>query len=374
MGGRELGGCATYYDDEYCSTPLFPARTLQHLWSNEAVPSYACPYDPANYAPAAILSTSTRRICSPPAPPFRTVSGSSDSARSACPSSTRSPCSVAVARPLGATPTLLRRARPTGKSRRTPTRCSCTCTALWTPTRAGWHLRTAPSSVAGGTPADVRRRHRVNGSAGYAPSRVAPAPEPIPRVPDEIGPKQNSGGLAAGRWPLGRGRDDACKQRSASVSHRKRGCRRRRGGSVSTASRGFVVGRFATVVSGYRPRMGGLRGTPAPITPPDSPGEPPPEELPVGPEPGIVPDYPPPEEEPQPAVIPDSPHEPLPAEDPPPARARARPGACLASRRRSGSGVTIPPDSQRTPPPDASHLALDFGLSAVWRRTQSPVV
>jgi hypothetical protein len=32
-----------------CSTPLFPARTLQHLWSNEAVPSYACPYDAANY-------------------------------------------------------------------------------------------------------------------------------------------------------------------------------------------------------------------------------------------------------------------------------------------------------------------------------------
>jgi len=44
--------------------------------------------------------------------------------------------------------------------------------------------------------------------------------------------------------------------------------------------------------------------------------EPPPEELPEGPEPGIVPDYPPPEEEPQPAVIPDQPHEPLPAEDP----------------------------------------------------------
>src|SRR5690348_12952345 len=75
---------------------------------------------------------------------------------------------------------------------------------------------------------------------------------------------------------------------------------------------------FTTVVSGYRPRMEPLRGMPAPITPPDSPGDPPPEELPVGPEPGIVPDYPPPEQEPQPAVIPDQPHEPLPAEDPPP--------------------------------------------------------
>jgi hypothetical protein len=41
--------CVTYYEDEYCSTPLFPARTLQHLWSNEAVPSYACPNDPWNY-------------------------------------------------------------------------------------------------------------------------------------------------------------------------------------------------------------------------------------------------------------------------------------------------------------------------------------
>jgi hypothetical protein len=45
--------CATGYNDgstTYCSTPLFPARTLQHLWSNEAVPSYACPYpgDPSN--------------------------------------------------------------------------------------------------------------------------------------------------------------------------------------------------------------------------------------------------------------------------------------------------------------------------------------
>jgi hypothetical protein len=64
-------------------------------------------------------------------------------------------------------------------------------------------------------------------------------------------------------------------------------------------------------------KMESSRGTPAPITPPDSPGEPPPEEeLPVGPEPGIVPDYPPPEEEPQPAVIPEPSHEPLPAEDP----------------------------------------------------------
>lgn len=60
------------------------------------------------------------------------------------------------------------------------------------------------------------------------------------------------------------------------------------------------------------------RGTPAPITRPDSPGEPPPQEVPAGPDPGIVPDYPPPDEEPQPAVIPDSPHEPLPAADPPP--------------------------------------------------------
>ena len=88
--------------------------------------------------------------------------------------------------------------------------------------------------------------------------------------------------------------------------------------------RGLVVGRFTTVVSGYRPD-GSLRATPAPITPPDSPGEPPPEELPVGPEPGIVPDYPPPEEEPQPAVIPDSPHEPLPAEDPLPEPEPVRP-------------------------------------------------
>jgi hypothetical protein len=45
--------CATGYFDgstTYCSTPLFPARTLQHFWSNEAVPSYACPYpgDPLN--------------------------------------------------------------------------------------------------------------------------------------------------------------------------------------------------------------------------------------------------------------------------------------------------------------------------------------
>jgi RTX calcium-binding nonapeptide repeat (4 copies) len=36
--------CVTWYDyNGYCSTPLFPARTLQHLWSNEAVPSYSCP-------------------------------------------------------------------------------------------------------------------------------------------------------------------------------------------------------------------------------------------------------------------------------------------------------------------------------------------
>ena len=41
--------CTTSYDD-YCSTPLFPARTLQKLWSNEAVPSYACPYEPWNSA------------------------------------------------------------------------------------------------------------------------------------------------------------------------------------------------------------------------------------------------------------------------------------------------------------------------------------
>jgi len=62
--------------------------------------------------------------------------------------------------------------------------------------------------------------------------------------------------------------------------------------------------------------MDSSRGEPAPITPPDNPGEPPPEEMPVRPDPGIVPDYPPPEEEPQPAVIPGAPHEPLPAEDP----------------------------------------------------------
>jgi hypothetical protein len=46
--------CTTDYtvgSTTYCSTPLFPARTLQHLWSNEAVPSYACPDDPANYQP-----------------------------------------------------------------------------------------------------------------------------------------------------------------------------------------------------------------------------------------------------------------------------------------------------------------------------------
>lgn len=51
---------------------------------------------------------------------------------------------------------------------------------------------------------------------------------------------------------------------------------------------------------------------------PDGTGEPPPEELPEGPDPEIVPDYPPPDEEPQPAVVPDRPHEPLPAADPEP--------------------------------------------------------
>jgi hypothetical protein len=49
------------------------------------------------------------------------------------------------------------------------------------------------------------------------------------------------------------------------------------------------------------------------------------QEVPVGPEPGIVPDYPPPEQEPQPAVIPDPPHEPLPAEDPPPVEPEPNP-------------------------------------------------
>jgi hypothetical protein len=43
--------CSPVNDSLFCSTPLFPARTLQHLWSNEAVPSYACPYDPATYNP-----------------------------------------------------------------------------------------------------------------------------------------------------------------------------------------------------------------------------------------------------------------------------------------------------------------------------------
>ena len=42
-------GCATSYGD-WCSTPLFPARTLQHFWSNEGVPSYACPYNPGGYS------------------------------------------------------------------------------------------------------------------------------------------------------------------------------------------------------------------------------------------------------------------------------------------------------------------------------------
>jgi RTX calcium-binding nonapeptide repeat (4 copies) len=44
--------CTTSYGD-YCSTPLFPARTLQHLWSNEGVPSYACQYNPGGYSPGA---------------------------------------------------------------------------------------------------------------------------------------------------------------------------------------------------------------------------------------------------------------------------------------------------------------------------------
>jgi Ca2+-binding RTX toxin-like protein len=50
--------CATSYVDGstfYCSTPLFPARTLQHLWSNEAVPSYGCP---TPGTPATTLPTS----------------------------------------------------------------------------------------------------------------------------------------------------------------------------------------------------------------------------------------------------------------------------------------------------------------------------
>jgi hypothetical protein len=59
------------------------------------------------------------------------------------------------------------------RSEPTPTRCSCTAPTTPTPTWAGRHPRTTPfSSVAGGMPA-AAVRHRANGTAGYAPSRVA---------------------------------------------------------------------------------------------------------------------------------------------------------------------------------------------------------
>jgi outer membrane biosynthesis protein TonB len=128
-------------------------------------------------------------------------------------------------------------------------------------------------------------------------------------------------------------------------------------------------------------------GTPAPITPPASPGEPPPEEMPQGPEgpePGVVPDYPPPEEEPQPAVIPDQPHQPLPAEDPLPiepepepnpepahrlagARATAAIASMLSARRRRVTGLATrhasTPGSLRSP----SHRSTRYRARRVTR-------
>ena len=59
------------------------------------------------------------------------------------------------------------------RSEPTPTRCSCTAPTTPTPTWAGRHHRTTPfSSVAGVMPA-AAVRHRANGTAGYASSRVA---------------------------------------------------------------------------------------------------------------------------------------------------------------------------------------------------------
>jgi hypothetical protein len=40
-------------DDDVCVTPGFPARTLQKLWSHEAVPSYLCGSASGQYSAAA---------------------------------------------------------------------------------------------------------------------------------------------------------------------------------------------------------------------------------------------------------------------------------------------------------------------------------
>jgi len=121
--------------EDYCFTPLFPARTLQHFWSNEAVPSYACPYDAATYNPGNYNGVYLYPVNLAPGgttiPQGVGVLGLGPIGMSI---TATIPETLDNSELAGGTSTeVVFRARPTGKPRRTPTRSSCTA-----PTRPMW--------------------------------------------------------------------------------------------------------------------------------------------------------------------------------------------------------------------------------------------